>query len=88
MVIFNSYVKLPEGNHSTDESAAQDQQHRRQELPRQLLLDMGHPIYDDEVQNISQLNGVAAGTLVPWLQQLQYMVNHGLIVVKCWLNSG
>lgn len=37
----------------------------KEELPRQLLLDMGHPwIYDDEVQNISQLNGVAAGTLV------------------------
>mmetsp|Transcript_9522 Transcript_9522/g.16370 ORF Transcript_9522/g.16370 Transcript_9522/m.16370 type:complete len:438 (+) Transcript_9522:43-1356(+) len=37
----------------------------KEELPRQLLLDMGHPwIYDDEVKNISQLNGVAAGTLV------------------------
>ena len=56
-----------------------------QELPRQLLLDMGHPwIYDDEVKNISQLNGVAAGTLVAWLQKRfkKWVVNRGVIVVK------
>eukprot|EP00434_Breviolum_minutum_P026800 symbB.v1.2.023686.t2/scaffold2188.1/size86315/1 len=37
----------------------------KEELPRQLLLDMGHPwIYDNEIRNITELNGITAGTLV------------------------
>eukprot|EP00931_Biecheleriopsis_adriatica_P060428 TRINITY_DN36296_c0_g1_i1.p1 TRINITY_DN36296_c0_g1~~TRINITY_DN36296_c0_g1_i1.p1 ORF type:complete len:470 (+),score=80.18 TRINITY_DN36296_c0_g1_i1:114-1412(+) len=37
----------------------------KQDLPRQLNLDMGHPwIYDDEVKNIADFNGMAAGTIV------------------------
>ena len=40
-----------------------------EDLPRQLALDMGHPwIYDDEVSNIADLNGIDAGTLVPKLK--------------------
>ena len=33
------------------------------------MLDMGHPwIYDNEIRNITELNGITAGTLVgdPW----------------------
>eukprot|EP00927_Polykrikos_kofoidii_P077424 TRINITY_DN74361_c0_g1_i1.p1 TRINITY_DN74361_c0_g1~~TRINITY_DN74361_c0_g1_i1.p1 ORF type:complete len:517 (-),score=95.32 TRINITY_DN74361_c0_g1_i1:117-1667(-) len=34
-------------------------------LPRQMKLEMGHPwVYDDEVANISELTGQAAGTVV------------------------
>ncbi|CAE8615553.1 unnamed protein product [Polarella glacialis] len=37
----------------------------KQDLDRQLQLSMGHPwVYDDEVENISELSGFAAGTVV------------------------
>ncbi|CAJ1444766.1 unnamed protein product [Effrenium voratum] len=37
----------------------------KEDLPRRLLLEMGHPwVYDNEVRNISELTGINAGTLV------------------------
>eukprot|EP00930_Biecheleria_cincta_P040392 TRINITY_DN27679_c0_g1_i1.p1 TRINITY_DN27679_c0_g1~~TRINITY_DN27679_c0_g1_i1.p1 ORF type:complete len:496 (-),score=72.00 TRINITY_DN27679_c0_g1_i1:492-1979(-) len=37
----------------------------KEDLPRQLTIDMGHPwIFDDEIRNIAELNGLAAGTVV------------------------
>ena len=57
-------------------------------LPRQLALNMGHPwIYDDEVSNIGDLNGIDAGTLVPTSgsEAMQFSLNLSLWLV--WSSS-
>ncbi|CAE7221872.1 rlmI [Symbiodinium natans] len=52
----------------------------KEDLPRHLAIDMGHPwIYDDEVNNIADLNGIDAGTLVDILRSDGEAVGVGVL---------
>eukprot|EP00439_Symbiodinium_sp_Y106_P075861 s1148_g15.t1 len=60
-----TFAMRAEGSRSRAPETLRPVARLKEALPRQLALNMGHPwIYDDEVSNIGDLNGVDAGTLV------------------------